>query len=65
MSPYGISPFASGSFRVPAYGGFGRFGVFPNPGYRLSIRQRPQTTTSFQPLYNAITSLPGWNGSGH
>jgi len=58
VSPYGISPYASGSFRVPGYGGFGGF---PHPGYRLSIGPRRQTTTSFQPLYNAITSLPGWN----
>lgn len=60
ISPYGVSPFASGTFGVPGYGGFGQFGVFPSPGYLRSIGRRPQTTTSFQPLYNAITSLPGW-----
>jgi hypothetical protein len=30
-----------------------------NQGYRAA---RPQTTTSFGPLYSAITSLPGWYG---
>jgi hypothetical protein len=59
----GFSPY-SGGYNV----GNGQVGA----GYQSAARfqypalpsVRPQTTIAFQPLYSAITALPGWSGSG-
>jgi hypothetical protein len=56
----GVSPYASG-YNVNT----GQLGA----GYRSAAQfyqpiVRPQTTINFQPLYSAITALPGWSGSG-
>ena len=65
-NPYaGYTPFV-GSYSS-GYGirtgqiGFGyqSAGWLYQQGYQAA---RPQTTTTFQPLYSAITSLPGWYG---
>jgi hypothetical protein len=60
----GIAP-DYGSFGEVGYGGLGRIGAFPLPGYGLSIGRRPQTTTSFQSVSNVITTVPGWFGRSH
>ncbi len=51
--------------------GYGVGNGIVGPGYRSAnqfyrpavIRTAPLTTTNFAPLYNAITSLPSWNGT--
>ena len=60
---WGTSSFDHGSFSGAGSGRLGGISVFPSPGYGLGLR--PQTTTSFQPLANVITSLPGWSGRVH
>ena len=62
---WGTSSFDHGSFSGAGSGRLGGISVFPLPGYGLSRGLRPQTTTSFQPLANVITSLPGWSGRVH
>jgi hypothetical protein len=62
---YGLSPFDYGSYAAGGFGGSGRIGAFPLPGYGRSICRRPLTTTSFEPLYHGITSLLGWSGRVH
>jgi hypothetical protein len=42
--------------------GYYSSGLLYQQGYQAA---RPQTTTNFQPLISAITSLPGWNGPTH
>jgi hypothetical protein len=64
-----------------SYGGYGGFSAAGygvrsgriGPGYQSAGRlyqmgyqaARPQTTVAFQPLYNAITLVPGWYGPTH
>jgi hypothetical protein len=74
MPGYGTTAFAgpgvAGVSYGPGYGiqtgriGTGYFssGLLYQQGYQAG---RPLTTTNFQPLYSAITSLPGWNGPTH
>jgi hypothetical protein len=62
---YGISPFDHGSFGGAVSGDFGGIGAFPGPGSGLSNGTRPQTTTSFQSVYDVVTAVPGWSGSAH
>jgi len=61
----GISPFDFGSFGARSYSGVGVIRGFPAPGYGRSIGRRPQTITSFQSVADAVTLVPGWNGSAH
>jgi hypothetical protein len=72
-NPFGVAGYGSvGGYGSSPYGyglGTGQIG----PGYQSAGRlynrayqaARPQTTTDFQPLYNAITALPGWNAPAH
>jgi hypothetical protein len=60
---FGTSPFNYGSFGATGQGGFGQISFAPNPNNALSIAQRPQATTSFQSVSNAVTLVPGWSGS--
>jgi hypothetical protein len=60
---FGTSHFNYGSFGATAQGGFGQTSFAPNPNNALSIAQRPQATTSFQSVSNAVTLVPGWRGS--
>jgi hypothetical protein len=60
---FGTSPFNYGSFGAPVQGGVGQIGFAPNPNNALSFAQRPQATTSFQSVSNAVTLVPGWSGS--
>jgi hypothetical protein len=75
---FGVSPYVYGGFGgFGGYGGYGYSGFGYNlsngqvgPGYlatnRLftpTIAPVRQTTVSLQPLYNAITAIPGWYGS--
>jgi hypothetical protein len=62
---WGTSSFDHGSFSGAGFGRLGGTSVFPLPGYGLSLGLRPQTTSSFQPLVNVVTSLPGWSGFVH
>ena len=63
---FGISPYSFGSLGGAGFSGFGGIGTVPDlPGYRLSIGQWPQTTTSYQSVFNTVTLVPGWNGSAH
>jgi hypothetical protein len=41
--------------------GYGSASGLYGQAYRAA---RPQTTVALQPLYSAITSLPGWSGTG-
>ena len=61
----GISPFDCGSFGGVCSGGFGVISVYPHTGYGLGYGQRPQTTASYQSVYDVVTSVPGWSGSAH
>jgi len=61
----GIWPFDYGSFGGVSYGSLGVIRGFPHPGYGRSIGRRPQTITSFQSVSDAVTLVPGWNGSAH
>ncbi len=61
----GISPFDCGSLRGVCSDGFGVISVYPHPGYGLSYGRRPQTTTSYQSVYDVVTAVPGWSGSAH
>ena len=70
----GINPYSSlGGQGVSSYsGGYNVGNGQLGAGYRSANRfqrqtlptSRPLTTVNFQPLYNAITLLPGWSGSG-
>jgi hypothetical protein len=62
---WGASSFDHGAFGGAGSGRLGGISVFHLPGHGSSLGRRPQTTTSFQPLANAITSLPGWSGRAH
>jgi hypothetical protein len=76
-SGYGVNPFAGyGSFGgvggVPSVGygirngqlgaGYQSAGRLYQQGFQAA---RPQTTIVLQPLYNLITSVPGWSGRTH
>jgi hypothetical protein len=50
----------NGPFGCAGCGGLGVIPVFPNAGYGA----RPQTTNSYQSVYDAVTAVPGWGGSG-
>jgi hypothetical protein len=69
---FGVSPYAYGGYGGYGYSGFGYnlSNGQVGPGYlatnRLftpTIAPVRQTTVSLQPLYNAITAIPGWYGS--
>ena len=62
---FGISPYGYDSFGVTGYGGFGGIGAFPLTGHGRSIGWTPQTTTSFQPLYDVITGVSSSRGRAH
>jgi hypothetical protein len=64
---FGATPFGYGSFGGADIVGLGSFGGFPVPlSYGLSsAHHRPMTTISFQPVWSAITAVPGWDGSVH
>jgi hypothetical protein len=79
-SGYGGNPFSTAGYGYGSVGGSGispyGFGVQNGQvasGYRAAgslysnVYQgaRSQTTVNYQPLYNAITALPGWNRSAH
>ena len=59
---YGSSPYGYGIGNGQVGSGYRSAGQLYNHAYQVG---RPQTTTSFQPLYNIITSLPGWNAPAH
>jgi hypothetical protein len=59
---YGTSPYGYGVQTGQVASGFRPAGSLYSNIYQAA---RPQTTVTFQPLYNAITALPGWNRSGH
>ena len=59
---YGISPYGYGVQTGQVASGYRPAGFLYSNVYQAA---RPQTTVSFQPLYNAITALPGWNRSTH
>jgi len=61
----GISPFDSAPFGAASYAGLGRVRGFPLTGYGRSIGRTPQTITSFRSVSDAVTLVPGWNGSAH
>jgi hypothetical protein len=72
--PFGATGYGSvGGFGWSPYSGYGVGNGQIGRGYVSSgqlyqqafLNARPQTTTSFQPLYSAITSLPGWYGPTH
>ncbi len=62
---YGGSPYGYGAFAGTGYAGPSNFIGFPQPGYSLSIGQRPLTTTSFQSVSDVVTLAPSWSGSAH
>lgn len=57
---YGISPYGYGVQSGQVASGYRPAGSLYRNVYQAA---RPQTTVAFQPLYNAITALPGWNRS--
>ncbi len=57
--------FGYGSFGAADYGGFGGIGTSSLTGFGRSIGQGPQTTASFQPRYDALTSVPSSKVSKH
>jgi hypothetical protein len=59
---YGYSPYGYGVRNGQVGSGYQSAAVLYNNAYRAG---RPQTTTDFQPLMSAITSLPGWNAPVH
>ena len=59
---YGYSPYGYGVGNGQVGSGYQSAAVLYNNAYRAG---RPQTTTNFQPLMSAITSLPGWNAPVH
>ena len=59
---YGYSPYGYGVGNGQVGSGYQSAAVLYNNAYRAG---RPQTTTDFQPLMSAITSLPGWNAPVH
>ena len=62
---YGASPYGYGAFAGTGHAGPSNFIGFPQPGYSLSIGQRPLTTTSFQSVADVVTLAPSWGGSAH
>jgi hypothetical protein len=59
---YGYSPYGYGVRNGQVGSGYqSAAGLYSN-AFRAG---RPQTTTDFQPLMSAITSLPGWNAPVH
>ena len=58
--PVWVPPYGLWDWQLAGSGpGYQSAGRLYNPGY-----SRPQTTTNYQPLINAITLLPGWYGQG-
>jgi hypothetical protein len=73
-SGYGANPFSGyGSFGGEPSTGYGVSNGQLGAGYQSAGRlyqqgfqaTRPQTTVALQPLYDVITSLPGWSGRAH
>ena len=62
---YGLSPFDYGLVGCASCGGFGAPGVFPSTGYGLANGRRPQTTASYQSVYDVVSTVPGWSGPVH
>lgn len=56
---YGASPYGYGVRTGQVGSGYQSAARLYNYSYQAA---RPQTVTSYQPLINAITLLPGWNG---
>jgi len=59
---YGISPYSYGVQTGQVAPGYRPAGSLYSNVHQAA---RPQTTVAFQPLYDAITALPGWNRSTH
>ena len=59
---YGISPYGYGVQTGQVASGYRPAGSLYSNVYQAA---RPQTTVNYQPLFNAITALPGWNRSVH
>jgi hypothetical protein len=60
LSGYGGASSGGYGIRTGQYGsGYGSTAGLYRQGYGV---QRAQTTVALQPLYSAITSLPGWDG---
>jgi hypothetical protein len=59
---YGGSPYGYGIRNGQLGSGYRGAGQLYNQAYQAA---RPQTVTNFQPLYDAITLLPGWNAPVH
>ena len=64
ISPYdyGVSPYGYGVQTGQVASGYRPAGSLYSNVYQGA---RPQTTVNYQPLFNAITALPGWNRSVH
>jgi hypothetical protein len=59
---YGASPYGYGVGTGQIGSGYQSANGLYNRAYQAA---RAQTTTDFQPLYNVITALPGWNAPAH
>jgi hypothetical protein len=59
---YGSSPYGYGIGNGNVGSAYQSAGRLYNHAYQAA---RPQTTIALQPLYNIITSVPGWNGPAH
>src|SRR5262249_37669746 len=66
-SSFGQSPYVGAGYRYGVSNG--QIGVgYPFNGlpHQQAIQNiRPQTTVALQPLYDIITSVPGWSGRAH
>jgi hypothetical protein len=59
---YGISPYGYGVETGQVASGYQPAGFLYSNVYQGA---RPRTTVAYQPLYDAITAVPGWNRSAH
>jgi hypothetical protein len=59
---YGISPYGYGVETGQVASGYQPAGFLYSNVYQGA---RPRTTVAYQPLYDAITAVPGWNRSVH
>jgi hypothetical protein len=59
---YGVSPYGYGVQTGQVASGYWPAGFLYSNVYQGA---RPRTTVAFQPLYDAITAVPGWNRSTH
>jgi hypothetical protein len=62
LGGYGISPYGYGVLTGGVASGYQPAGFLYSNAYHAA---RPQTTAAFQPLYDIITAVPGWNRSAH